>query len=216
MSIEQFKALPFFKSIALDSLEISDQEWAELYGKFEKDGRCRLTMTYFLDNLATIKKLSYTVLSYAMEKSQPLRKVKRPPMLDDELRDLKRFRSNIAPSSQLIIDSKDTLPKPILGVRSTPLDSQNQTPGGRRVRLFIDKKGEPPLYKTETPERKTKQITPSSPTFFKTNKIKRAYPISFIVDKEILLEYKGTKRLRDQRSVMGSSAAEIFRKHGIG
>lgn len=217
-TLSEFQALPFFKTIAVANLDISSEEWLMLLEVYKSDQRQRLSFSYFINELAKIRKVDYSILGFALEREQPTRGVKRPRSTQSALSDInqRRFYHEPEPGSYLVTDSQGRSfgENSQNGIKKTTITA-GQTPGGTRVRPFFSRNGDT-YHLPETPQGKKIPICPPSPTFFKRHRPRRPEILSFVVELAVLLERQGAERPQSQRSAMGGvSAAEVFKRHGV-
>lgn len=239
--ITHFMQHPFFQTFYMDRFSISKRQINQLIAQFEKKERQRITPIFFLTNLSHIQKVSIKTLLTLFTKHQPDRKAKRhADFSDDDVSPRKKYRyhPNDKEPNPLIYErntSQPALEKELetSGVRIATLEptspirgytqSAMKTPGGTKVRsLYSTAHGT--LFKGASPKAAEKskgrlalkdtsaaQIKELLPKL----ECERANTVLFTATLESIKDRKGIKRRQSALSIMGASATDVFRAHGI-
>lgn len=237
--IIDFQSRGFFKKIKIENLSITRTHWNGLISRFEQQNRQNLTNSFFLYCLSSLQKVNVDTLNHSLSASNPTRRSKRiynpktPPRAQK-----RKLASCLDDNSDnpFIYDKTDENMDSDLetslkasGVRIASLDPATpihghevkRTPtGGTKVRRVYTRDGKHSLFKGFTPKKlnfntRTREsegedmIEPR--TQFKFN---RAVALEYTATLAPILERSGLKRRMNARSVMGTSAAEVFLAHG--
>ncbi len=243
LELIDFMQRPFFQTRHIDWLSISKRQLNALFSKFKDDKKCQVTLSYFITTLSDILGIEPETLECALTKKQPDRKAKRVAdfSADDEpprKRNRYHFHSNDK-GPNLLIYPKNTQHPSIenkmeaSGVRVVPLVPCSpirgyrvpamSTPGRTKVRPVISTDAGT-LYKPATPRATDKskgllevQEIANEQLGAKLPKLKctRAQTVHFIATRGQIAQRHGLKRNKSGRAIMGASAADVFRAHGI-
>lgn len=241
--ISEFQQRHIFKSLDLSKLTISRTDWNTLITRFNTKQKQHLTSVFFLSTLGSIQKLNPAHIIDTASKSQPPRLVKRRPEHSDPQLPVKKNRyfrhlddDGVNP---LIFESK--IDNPALnaklsdaGVRIVPsldttsplkgYDYVKKTPGGHKVRAVCTIDNEFTFFKYPTPQKtkeqngriyldgvEKKDILTTLPKLH----FARAVPVEYTATLEPILNRSGMMRRCNALTLMGASATQVFKAHGI-
>ncbi|CEG58133.1 hypothetical protein [Legionella fallonii] len=244
MKIAQFlQNHPILKTRQLESLFITRTEWNAFIAKFEQQNRKKVTNSFIIEALCTIRKISRDQLLDGLNTSGPLRSVKRKYIeTKPQVRNIRSFYVDDGGINPLIYEStaaEDEVAEKLEteGVRITPLSCATpekrypglelrQTPGGGKVRPVCNihtGNNRHTLFKHLTPYGKSlgqgrvNVSDVSSDDICKNLSnllVKRAEPVEYVATLPIIIDRIGVGR-QSARSIMGASAADVFRAHEI-
>lgn len=228
-----------FKTINADALSIARGQWNRFIKCFEEGHRQKLTYSFFLHTISTIQKIRHADNVSKIKSTQPTRgtkrkrpdndrptkRVYRPSYVEDQgvnpliypANGKEELETQLEESGVRIVSSLNPA-TPERGYKTL-----HGTPGGHKVRVFATINGET-FFKPLTPlSKKTdenradvnhvakSEIIQSCPGFH----LRRAVPVEYVATREVIMARSGLPRGRSPRYLMGASAAEIFRAHGI-
>lgn len=238
-----FQQRDFFKTINMNFLFISRTHWNELINRFEEQGREHLSIAFFRINLSAILKMNVLTLDGILSQPCPHRAAKHH-LLDDEPIARKRWHHSYIEDhgvNPLIYEKTGENPElekdlEETGVRlatlfpATPIRGYDvkRTPGGSKVRSVYKATNEQAhhdtLFKHLTPTKTPTEngcisisaVITQAGLHQKLPRLntQKAVPVVYIATLDPMLARSGMRRM-SARTLMGSSATEVFAAHGI-
>jgi hypothetical protein len=237
--------LAYFKQIDLTPLAISRGEWNQIIHLFEQQQRHKVNTIFILSTLSRIRHIPQdTLTNILIQKKQPERKGTKRNYNDTGIEDsnsnIKKqiiFFKKDQGNNPLILKSHAQTPAieeqlELTGVRTTALtpatpnkhpQGMMRTPGKTLTRPVCTIKGYT-LFKHLTPS-STKPMADKeniSPVSAETMKevlprlrFEQAVEVEFYATLEAINQRAGIARRQSQNALMGASASDVFRAHGI-